>query len=63
VLFREIEPLSLRVASGLSRLGFGSGDRLYYVTFETAVLYLVHVAAWRLNGAVRGCYQHESVGM
>ncbi|XP_059483505.1 uncharacterized protein LOC132201383 [Neocloeon triangulifer] len=60
VLFKEIEPLSRKIASGLARLGFKKRDILYFVTYETAQLYLVQLAVWRLGGAVRGCYQQEA---
>ncbi|XP_059477781.1 uncharacterized protein LOC132198053 [Neocloeon triangulifer] len=61
VLFKDVEVDSKRIASGLARLGFKKQDVLFYVTYETAVLYLVHVGVWSLNGAVRGCYQKESI--
>ncbi|CAB3365594.1 Hypothetical predicted protein [Cloeon dipterum] len=60
VLFKHIEPLSKKIASGLARLGFKKDDVLYFVTYETAQLYLVQMAVWRLGGAVRGCYQQEA---
>ncbi|CAB3360092.1 Hypothetical predicted protein [Cloeon dipterum] len=59
VLFSQIEPYSKKIASGLARLGFCK-DVLHFVTYETAQLYLVQIAVWRLGGAVRGCYQSEN---
>jgi hypothetical protein len=50
------------VASALTRLGFKKGDLLYFVTYETAVLYLVQMGVWRLGGCVRGGYQMETEG-
>jgi len=61
-LFKEIESGSKAIASGLARMGFSKGDILYFVTYETAQLYLVQLAVWRLGGAVRGCYQQENPG-
>ncbi|XP_059484665.1 uncharacterized protein LOC132202040 [Neocloeon triangulifer] len=60
VLFRQIEPDSKKIASALARLGFEKGDVLHFVTYETAQLYLLQVAVWRLGGTVRGCYQLEN---
>jgi hypothetical protein len=51
------------VASALTRLGFKKGDLLYFVTYETAVLYLVQMGVWRLGGCVRGGYQMETEGI
>jgi acyl-coenzyme A synthetase/AMP-(fatty) acid ligase len=62
VLFKDIERKSKAIASGLARMGFSKGDILYFVTYETAQLYLIHMAVWRLGGAVRGCYQQENPG-
>ncbi|XP_065349133.1 uncharacterized protein LOC135945393 [Cloeon dipterum] len=44
----------------MARLGFKQGDVLYYVTYEMAQLFVLHLATWLLGGAVRGCYQGES---
>ena len=62
VYFKDIEEQSKKVASALARLGFKKGDILYFVTYETAVLYLLQMGVWRLGGAVRGGYQMESEG-
>jgi long-subunit acyl-CoA synthetase (AMP-forming) len=61
-LFKDIESKSKAIASGLAKMGFGKGDTLYFVTYETAQLYLIQMAVWRLGGAVRGCYQQENRG-
>lgn len=63
VKFKDIESGSRAIASGLARMGFVRGDTLSYVTYETAQLYLVQLAVWRLGGAVRGCYQQENPGI
>jgi long-subunit acyl-CoA synthetase (AMP-forming) len=63
VLFSEIESGSYKIASGLTKAGFKKGDVLHFVTYETAQLYLIQVAVWRLGGSVRGCYQQESAGI
>jgi long-subunit acyl-CoA synthetase (AMP-forming) len=63
VLFSEVEPGSFKIASGLAKAGFKRGDVLHFVTYETAQLYLIQVAVWRLGGTVRGCYQQESTGI
>ncbi|XP_059469212.1 luciferin 4-monooxygenase-like [Neocloeon triangulifer] len=60
VKFCDIEPQSRKIASALTRLGFTKGDKLHFGTFETAQLYLVQLAVWRLGGTVRGCFQNES---
>ncbi|XP_059485965.1 uncharacterized protein LOC132202794 [Neocloeon triangulifer] len=60
VYFKDVESNSKRVASALTRLGFKNKDVLYYATYETAVLYLIHIGVWRLNGAVRGGFQKEA---
>lgn len=63
VRFCDIDDKSKRIASGLTRLGFKKGDVLQFVTYETARLYLIQVAIWRLGGAVRGSFQDESPGI
>ncbi|CAB3366154.1 Hypothetical predicted protein [Cloeon dipterum] len=60
VYFKDIETDSKRVASALTRLGFGHRDFLYFATYETAVLYLVQLGVWRLGGGVRGGFQTET---
>ncbi|XP_059485964.1 uncharacterized protein LOC132202793 [Neocloeon triangulifer] len=60
VYFKDVERDSKRVASALTRLGFKNKDALYFVTYESAVLYLIHIGVWRLNGAVRGGFQKET---
>jgi hypothetical protein len=62
VRFCDIDEKSKRIASGLARLGFKKGDVLQFVTYETARLYLIQVAIWRLGGAVRGSFQDEAPG-
>jgi len=62
VRFCDIDEHSRRIASGLARLGFKRGDFLHYVTYETAQLYLIQVAVWRLGGVVRGSFQNEAPG-
>ncbi|XP_046395231.1 4-coumarate--CoA ligase-like 5 [Ischnura elegans] len=59
ILFSEIEPFSYRIASALTKMGFQKGDWLYFVTYEVALIYVVHIGVWRCGGAVRGCYQNE----
>ncbi|XP_071453506.1 uncharacterized protein [Hetaerina americana] len=59
ILFSEIEPLSYRIASALTKIGFQKGDWLYFVTYEVALIYVVHIGVWRCGGAVRGCFQKE----
>jgi long-subunit acyl-CoA synthetase (AMP-forming) len=61
-LFKDIEEKSKRIASALDRMGFRNKDKLFYATHESAVLYLIHVGVWRLNGVVRGCSQDETAG-
>ncbi|XP_059485961.1 luciferin 4-monooxygenase-like isoform X1 [Neocloeon triangulifer] len=60
VYFKDIEKDSIKVASALTRLGFKNKDVLYFVTYETAVLYIIQLGVWRLNGAVRGGFQKET---
>ncbi|XP_059469197.1 uncharacterized protein LOC132192960 [Neocloeon triangulifer] len=60
VTFGDAYEKSKNVANVLARLGFKQGDVLYYVTFEMAQVYVVHLAAWLLGGAVRGCFQGEA---
>ncbi|CAB3361722.1 Hypothetical predicted protein [Cloeon dipterum] len=60
VRFCDIDPISKKIASALTRMGFKKGDFLHFVTFESAKLYLVQLAVWRLGGAVRGSFQMES---
>jgi acyl-coenzyme A synthetase/AMP-(fatty) acid ligase len=62
VRFCDIDEKSKRIASGLIRLGFKKGDVLQFVTYETARLYLIQVAVWRIGGAVRGSFQDEAPG-
>jgi acyl-coenzyme A synthetase/AMP-(fatty) acid ligase len=62
IKFDEVESLSRRVASALTRRGFKKGDTLYYVTFESARLYVILLAVWRLGGITRGCYQRDTTG-
>jgi long-subunit acyl-CoA synthetase (AMP-forming) len=62
VRFCDIDDKSKRIASGLTRLGFKKGDVLQFVTYETARLYLIQLAVWRLGGAVRGAFQDEAPG-
>ncbi|KAG8224158.1 hypothetical protein J437_LFUL005542, partial [Ladona fulva] len=59
VLFSEIEPLSYKLASALSKAGFKKGDWLYFVTYEVALIYIVQMAVWRCGGITRGCFQKE----
>jgi acyl-coenzyme A synthetase/AMP-(fatty) acid ligase len=63
VRFKDIMSGSKAIASGLARMGFVSGDTLSFVTYETAQLYLVQLAVWRLGGAVHGCFQQENPGI
>ncbi|KAF4522504.1 hypothetical protein B566_EDAN002589 [Ephemera danica] len=60
IKFGDLEEQTRHVASALVRLGFKHGDVLYYVTYESASLLVVLLAAWRLGGAVRGSYQDET---
>jgi hypothetical protein len=62
VMFDEVECLSRRVASALTRRGFTKGDTLYFVTFESARLYVILLAVWRLGGITRGWYQRDTAG-
>ncbi|XP_046395103.1 4-coumarate--CoA ligase-like 1 [Ischnura elegans] len=57
--FRDLKPLSTKIASALTRLGFKKGDVLYYVTYDVALTYMIVFSVWRCGGAVRGCYQKE----
>jgi long-subunit acyl-CoA synthetase (AMP-forming) len=63
VYYRDIIDKSKSVASALTRLGFKKGDLLYFVTYETAVLYLVQMGVWQLGGCVRGGFQMETEGI
>ncbi|KAF4521606.1 hypothetical protein B566_EDAN001328, partial [Ephemera danica] len=60
VRFDEVEDMSLRFASALTRRGFRRGDVLYYVTVESAQLFVVLLAVWRLGGATRGWWQYDT---
>ncbi|KAF4519144.1 hypothetical protein B566_EDAN007418 [Ephemera danica] len=59
VKFDEIEDLSRRLGSALTRLGFKKGDTLFYVTFNVTHLHVLCLAVWRLGGITRGWYQHD----
>ncbi|KAG8233936.1 hypothetical protein J437_LFUL005142 [Ladona fulva] len=59
ILFKEIEPLSRKFATSLSKLGFQKGDVLYYVTYNASLLYVLQFGVWLCGGAVRGCFQTE----
>ncbi|KAF4519142.1 hypothetical protein B566_EDAN007415 [Ephemera danica] len=57
VKFDEIEDLSRRFGSALTRLGFKKGDAFFFVTFESAQLFALCLTVWRLGGITRGWYQ------
>lgn len=61
ITFGEIEKLSKHFASALTRKGFKKGDILYFVTYDTAYLYVVQLGVWLCGGAVRGCFQREEI--
>jgi acyl-coenzyme A synthetase/AMP-(fatty) acid ligase len=62
IKYGEIEGQSRRVASALTRRGFKKGDILNYVTYESAEMYVVQMAVWRLGGALRGSNQFGEPG-
>ncbi|XP_046394807.1 luciferin 4-monooxygenase-like [Ischnura elegans] len=59
VYFKEFEPLSKQFASALTRIGFKKGDVLFYLTYNSSLMYLLHVGVWLCGGATRGYYQRE----
>ncbi|CAB3369218.1 Hypothetical predicted protein [Cloeon dipterum] len=60
VYFKDIDPHSRNVGSALTRLGFKNRDILYFVTYETSVLYLIQLGIWRIGGGTRGGFQGEA---
>ncbi|XP_065331960.1 uncharacterized protein LOC135934273 [Cloeon dipterum] len=60
VYFKDIDPHSRNVGSALTRLGFKHRDILYFVTYETSVLYLIQLGVWRIGGGARGGFQGEA---
>jgi long-subunit acyl-CoA synthetase (AMP-forming) len=62
VTFGQVKKDATKIASALLRRGFKQGDVFYFVTYEFAHVYLVHVAVWMIGGVMRGCYQGESPG-
>ncbi|XP_046395423.1 4-coumarate--CoA ligase 1-like isoform X2 [Ischnura elegans] len=57
--FRDIKPVTRKIASALTRLGFKQGDVLFYVAYDAALIYLVNIGVWLCGGAIRGCYQKD----
>lgn len=62
IKYGEVEEHSRRIGSALTRLGFKKGDTLNYITYESAQVYLMQIAVWRLGGAVRGSNQFSEAG-
>jgi len=62
VTFGQVKSNAMKIASALARKGFKQGDVFYFVTYEQAHLYLVHIGVWFLGGVMRGCFQGESPG-
>jgi len=63
VLFKDVEDRTKRVASALTRRGFGHGDFLYYVAHDIADMAILQLAVWMLGGATRGGFHEESPGI
>ncbi|XP_065341379.1 luciferin 4-monooxygenase-like [Cloeon dipterum] len=59
VLFKEVEELARKVASGLARRGFSKGDILYFVSYDIVDIGILQLAVWLLGGATRGSFQIE----
>ncbi|XP_046401922.1 4-coumarate--CoA ligase-like 1 [Ischnura elegans] len=61
--YRDIKPMSRKVASALSRLGFMKGDVMFYCTYDCSLIYLVNMGVWLCGGAVRGSFQRDEKEM
>ncbi|KAF4519269.1 hypothetical protein B566_EDAN002158, partial [Ephemera danica] len=60
VLYGEVEIHSRHVAGAIAHYaGFKRGDVLYSSVYDCSHLYVVMLAAWRLGGVTRSCYQLE----
>ncbi|XP_046395548.1 4-coumarate-CoA ligase 1-like [Ischnura elegans] len=62
ILYKELEPLSKQFASALTRMGFKKGDVLFYMTYNSSLMYVLHFGVWMCGGATRGYFQREEKG-
>ncbi|XP_046395154.1 luciferin 4-monooxygenase-like [Ischnura elegans] len=57
--YKDIKPLTRKIASGLARLGFKKGDVLCFATGNVTLIYLVQLSVWIGGGAVRGFHKGD----
>ncbi|XP_071452944.1 uncharacterized protein [Hetaerina americana] len=57
--FSDIKPLTKKIASVLTKLGFKKGDVLFFVTYDAALIFLIHIGVWLCGGTMRGSFQKE----
>ncbi|XP_046395281.1 luciferin 4-monooxygenase-like [Ischnura elegans] len=58
--FKDIKPMTRKIASGLTRLGFKKGDVLCFATTNVDLIYLVQLSVWICGGALRGLHPNDT---
>ncbi|XP_071445532.1 uncharacterized protein [Hetaerina americana] len=57
--YSDIKPLTRKIASGLTRLGFKKGDVFCFATNDVTLIYLVHLSVWICGGVLRGLHPQD----
>ncbi|XP_046394661.1 4-coumarate--CoA ligase CCL1-like [Ischnura elegans] len=62
IMYKDIEPMAIRFASALTKRGFQKGDVFFYITYNSALLFVLQLGVELCGGAIRGCFQREEPG-